>query len=1353
MNTSRRLFHLVSTVVAATILANAAWAGPNRRPFCRIPLTGSTPLATGSDKVRIVNPDEVRRGLDDDGLVVGGGGKDGVQAVIEFDDWDVNSGTLSLWLTPVNWSDKISFYFGSQSEGKGHFKCDLGRHGLRGFGYGVSALKTWPRVGTAKADWLTTLKPGDWRHLALVWKKGEFIRAYLDGEEFPWRNTAFPWPEALKRMWFSGNSRNDDRTRIKDLRFYARPLMAAEIAALSGKTARLVENFDVNIAPFGPVSTPPKMDGIISKGEYPTSIPGLLDVKKHALYPEFAEVHTGFDEDFLYLAATVHPPVGRQSVVRARDDEGILSGDSFHLLLRSDSDPKNQTFNAAYVRVGLDGASYDASETANWTNGEIKRDPTADFQVKSASRLTDGLWTVELKIPLKDLGLSADQPFLFSLGFLLGGNPDVRLSFQIHPQSFDHPQAFSLGRFVPLRADIQLGEVSQGLLDQRFSLKNVKSEAIDGEVACLIARPEISGSAEDWDYDKRMGEKISVKVKGGIHEWSETFSLSTGATTELADSFRLNDPGQYVLVAKGAFNGEEFYRRALPFVYFSPIDVELRPVPSKKMIKAKTSLYGVDLDDVAEIDFRLPTKDGTVKDARFPVQNRRKTYEVDMADMPAGKNEIEVRLIDGRGQAVASRSLPFEKLEPEWLRNRVALEALSPDWVPEPWTSVAVDADVVGVWGRTFQFSDDSIIPKMTSQGKTLNANPAVIKAVTADGDDEMKVKTTKVERLGKGRVVVTQTGESPLFKFEARHVIEFDGLDVVTVTLTPKGSVNVDSLRLDVPLDVAMYYNSHRYNLGVLDGEVEFGKINYLWIGDDEVGLDLVFENYKGWLVDSTRPRLALNGKDGHATLSLSLANRPVIVARPMTFTFSLQPTPIRPLPDEFRDWRISTMFWEGLTTHWIALFSRWSSALTTPVPRSDDVLRDMVDHARGHGHKNYPYMAPSCVSLNDVINHDAPFFVNYPDLPDKFEKTLVIKNANDAPKIDEAWYFAEDWQIHPQIMGGVAPNAMYKCSMTSSFPDYFVYNVDKMARRGLDGVYFDLASASENFDAEKGLSYQTLDGKTEGTREVFATRDLYKRLVRVFANHRGRKGFPYILGHGFPSGMAYQGFYSVLFHGEGMKPADRFDMTRWYLQTNLKSSKGNQGSRMFSVDPDANRDWSAVGYRLSYPQRQIGIPMLVLPQYAKGTRDRETNKKRYHDPALAREMLSFVVPHDNIIWPTWIDKGTVIDFWKKALIPFGMKNVEFHGYWEDDVKTDADHVKASYWKKSDAEDYLVAVANWSDEETEVNVTLPKRILALGSGLDMENGEETKAVDQSGSFQLTVPAHDLRMLRFSKNN
>ncbi|MCF7837794.1 MAG: DUF6067 family protein [Candidatus Marinimicrobia bacterium] len=954
----------------------------------------------------------------------------------------------------------------------------------------------------------------------------------------------------------------------------------------------------------------------------------------------------------------------------------------------------------------------------------------------------DGYWTVETRIPLENLGLTPDQPFSLSLGFFLRDLGHKRIVLQNHPAWFDHFQAFNLAHFVPVSARIDLGHLAQGQVDVRMALRNAGEQALTGAGSYLIATPDIQESVRDWDYDQLIGEEIEVAVRGLMHRWQAGFALETAGATVLTDAYRLAQPGTYLIRAEATLNGQPIYRQTLPFVYYSPLDVTLKPVHGQQRIKALAAFYGVDLGAVREIVFRVPRADGGVAAHRFPVAARKADYALPMGDMAPGPHEIEAALVDAAGAEFAARRLPFEKWpDPAWLTNPVGLDALAPDWVPPPWTPITADGLTFSVWGRTFSYANDAVLPVMTSQDVTLNSRPATLRYRIGAETHAITIGETRVTETHQGRVQIVQTGTAPHFDYTAEHVLEFDGLTRIRLTLTPKGTgLRVDELSLDMPLDVARYYNSHRYNLGLVADEA-FDKINFLWLGDDQVGFEWMTESYRGWRIHSQKPRVTVRRAEGLTHLRMMIVNEPAVLDQPLSLEFGLQPTPLKPLPEGFRDWRFSTDGSGKNVNLWSPHFARWNSAMSKPTPRTWQVFEDMVAYGREHGKRLYPFMAPFYISRYDMIKGDVPFYVHPRDLDRAYDGPITIGSGEPRPTVAEAFYFAADWDIEPPYSQGRSDEGtLHYCSPSSSYADYFVYSIEQLLVRGLDGLYMDLAGPRENFDPAQGFAYETLDGQREGTLELFAARDLYKRLYYIFEAHRGQENLPYMLGHAYPVGTAYRSFWSLCFHGEGFKPSARFDYTQWYLQTELR----NRG-RFTASDPEAERSFEAIAYRLNYPQQQLGIPMMVLPQYSKGAAGPAQQVDMGKDPALARELLSFTFLHDHLLWPSRINAAVADTFWREVEMAYALGEAQFHPYWSNGVRSAPASVKVSYWTKPGARDVLVAVANWDAQAVAARIELPAGLADSLTWVDMESGAAVAGAD---GFTVSVPAHDLRVLR-----
>jgi len=261
------------------------------------------------------------------------------------------------------------------------------------------------------------------------------------------------------------------------------------------------------------------------------------------------------------------------------------------------------------------------------------------------------------------------------------------------------------------------------------------------------------------------------------------------------------------------------------------------------------------------------------------------------------------------------------------------------------------------------------------------------------------------------------------------------------------------------------------------------------------------------------------------------------------------------------------------------------------------------------------------------------------------------------------------------------------------------------------------------------------TKDGRREGSVELFAARDLYKRLYRVFEQHRGPSRRPWMFGHGFAVSAPYSSFWDVNFNCEEVKPQRPFGFTAMNLQRSLEGTP--MARRVDSADA---RDFDALAWRAHFGQ-QFGLPNVVLPQYG-------------YSPALntnehSREMLAWTFLHNNLLWPAYIQRHVVYKFWSKVEVPFGMGAAEFHPYWRNGVTARPAGVKVSFWSKPGGRDYLLGAVNFSGKAASATVSLPKALEGFGACVDMESDEVLSCA--GGALLATIPPYDLRAFRFRK--
>jgi hypothetical protein len=678
-------------------------------------------------------------------------------------------------------------------------------------------------------------------------------------------------------------------------------------------------------------------------------------------------------------------------------------------------------------------------------------------------------------------------------------------------------------------------------------------------------------------------------------------------------------------------------------------------------------------------------------------------------------------------------------IQPVWLSQRVGIEALEPDWVPDPWTPVTVNGDEVTVWGRRYTFGAGSLIAGIESQDRALLAEGVNIHYMLGGQEYIVDLAAPVFSLIGQGRARVQQTGTSPHFTLHAQHTIEFDGMVRIDLSIEPLQALRVDLLWIEIPYQrfpYSMLVATGKYWQRGLVSEALFATprvFSQIWLGDDDIGCVFFTENYRGWVVNSTQPRIALDPDPLNRRLQLLVVNEPSDIEQPLNLTFGLHPTPYKPYYAGWRDYRpqgsgmepppVSSSF-----TH----SSLWNSADSKPSPRNWQVLEDAVAFARERNQTIYPYIGLLNISPYDYIRRDWPFDRTQQTVPEAY----WLRDVEEATRQEDYFSFGQSWKIQPPMIsheGGLETRELVRVSAGTSYVDYFVHGITEMLKRtDVDGFYLDIANPNLNFDPARDLAVLTKDGAEEGTFEFFALRNMYKRLRYVFESERGPGRRPWMLGHGFASSAPYAPFWDITFNGEEVGPDSAFGFTAMNLQKFL------EGQPLAQLQGGAGvRNYEAFSFRAHFG-RQFGIPNILLPQYGRYP-ELKTDEH-------SREMLTWSFLHNCMLWPAYIPSTPVYDFWSQVEILYGMGDAVFHPYWGNAVGTEPAGIVASYWEKPGQNDYLLAVANWTSEDVEAQLALPGEFHAFQEAVDMESGE---LVSCGQTLDATIPAYDLRALRF----
>ena len=409
-----------------------------------------------------------------------------------------------------------------------------------------------------------------------------------------------------------------------------------------------------------------------------------------------------------------------------------------------------------------------------------------------------------------------------------------------------------------------------------------------------------------------------------------------------------------------------------------------------------------------------------------------------------------------------------------WRANKLGLE----DKVLPPWTPVHVKDGKVSVWGREYDFGIGSqdLLRQVTSGERPLLAAPI---HVTAPGGVPYTTPLAPFTWASSDtRATVDRQMVPP--GVHMRAVTEYDGL--VRVELSGKLTLGENSLTIDIPVrpEVAMY--RHRYGSGwdtsKITGLLPEGQgvvdhdtfIPYYWLGNNDRGLFWFCESDEMWPNGQSPDAVQIIREAGKVTLRLNLLAKGQKLPDNWKFVFGLQATPVKPLPKDWRKWRLQpgrngnvAIMWPSPAKDSIRYFG---------YPEATDPALHAARIGKLHegGVKAVPYL---CLSFLSGACPEWPFF-----------SKVWGMGPVDASSSDVAAYGVGFAMVSP---------------VAKDYPDFIVWkNKQFIDRYGIDGLYHDNTHPYSSTNLDAGCGY-VRDGKVHPTFPIFGYRDLYRRMYAV--------------------------------------------------------------------------------------------------------------------------------------------------------------------------------------------------------------------------------------------------------------
>jgi hypothetical protein len=528
------------------------------------------------------------------------------------------------------------------------------------------------------------------------------------------------------------------------------------------------------------------------------------------------------------------------------------------------------------------------------------------------------------------------------------------------------------------------------------------------------------------------------------------------------------------------------YRRYLPDTPVKELpfaEIALDMNYPRKLVWTNVFVLARERDQVAAIRLKVSDEQGAViaDEPLPPLEDGTSAAQLKDRETGYGRYVAVYTFTDKGGQTLHTETVTLDRPRPPWLGCTLGIHEgqVLPGWSPMDYRDGRISC-----WGREITVDGRGWPADIVSQGKSILASPVRILLKAEQGDLDLKSSAAGPELLKDQDDIIVTRGKASAgdWGLQTTLTTEFDGLIKVEATLTGPPNAEIRQFVVEFPLRFAKdqlygFWAGGRSFRGSCDyrklpegegavfrsnktgrsheqwqGSVSF--LPYLTVCDDWRGFVWLAENDRNWSQSWETPAQEILRNSEVTTLRLNLIHQPKQVAKPLTYVFGIQPTPIRPLRKDWRSFTGKLDFGEvdGFNGCWL---------------RSDDGT-----------HFDFT-LAPKGLDWSRVARRNR-----------KGRKLLLY--------LDRAWQRApEDALEYNHLWRGWGDATCYYPEVR----DCYIYYMNEWIRRGfIYGGYIDDVWIKPTLVESSGLAYRRDDGKPEWGVEFFAFRDLLKRLRWLF-------------------------------------------------------------------------------------------------------------------------------------------------------------------------------------------------------------------------------------------------------------
>lgn len=1057
------------------------------------------------------------------------------------------------------------------------------------------------------------------------------------------------------------------------------------------------------------VAKAPQIDGEIKQSEWAIAagLSGFVNANGKHLDSRMMQVYACYDTNNLYLAFRLpyYPAEKKPRAAWNQRDSFPPKGfeeDRIEILL--DPNYGKHTVQKGHFMIFFNAAGniiYDQM----WTVAEgVQKNWNSKAKIKC--RLTDDFWEAECAIPLSDLDVKSikDGERWFVQMSRYWGDFDSWTTLSPIAKvlnSHQHGATMVFARDIPSY---------QVILPQPSNKVQVKAELL-------------SDSAQKVEFTAQLAT---------ADKYSASSTKKVNLTPHKKSIVELNTTGKIaddnILMLSLVANGKSLYQAGIPFLKNPKLPQITADMREKKFIfmcrylpyfqKAWIDLLDFSgLAEAADADtaiFKVNMGGRELFKEEFPLNAQKiENLEIKLPGVikDEGKYQLSLTLFKN-GKELVKEYIEYEYFNFPFVGSKAGTSVeIFPGFKPIEWkgntatmvcSSFSLKDD--GFFEQIFAKQDE---PTVGRKIEPLLAAPIRLigningKKVVLSGNQKLQT-----EKKSPAFLELSATGYIGGIKAKIKNNIEYDGLSWIDITLDPDKEITIDKLTLEVALDPAratlMYEITDRrldFIAGATDSKYgviwdsmrqpntagTFGNFKpMVWIGNEDMGLTWCAESDRFWSLDPRKPALELVRKKDRVVLLVHFVNKPLKLEKSRTISFGLQPTPSKPMPENWRSWlvdanpslpNIKSFRYSATVSHdsEAAIYHAWCSY--NPYPPSYDLAKENMDEYRNRGQ----------------------IFLRY----------QLIDWINFMLKTPEGRVYKGEWE------------RVWMNTYTKSFQDFKAYYYDQYLKNvGFFTVYEDEAYLRPMRDLALDAGYLRNDGKTQAEFGILGLRETLRRCASVWVEND------------MPN------MYAVHKSGVTMTPCHSF------------AAISIDGEQRFMDNPDRDYidNWPLDFIRSHIMGRQFGVVPVFLSEVRVSAKEYATEVVRKANRSmLALLLLHDIIPWYawNVHSPTrdMIHRA-------KSDFNLGDEAVSFHPYWATPeysfCQSENDQVKVSCWKRG--KELFIVASNLGEDAISEITFIPRKLgFSVAKAVDYET-QQPYPINKS-SIKVPIPRHDFRII------